>query len=63
MTPTSSRSGRRTIACCGPTGGKIGRAREADLEVLYDLYEERIDHYEQNPPHPAWDGVFVATSK
>ncbi len=39
------------------------RAREADLEVLYDLYEERIDHYEQNPPDPAWDGVFVATSK
>jgi len=33
------------------------------LDVLYDMYEERIDHFEAEPPSPDWDGVFVATSK
>lgn len=31
--------------------------------VLYDLYQERIEDYRENPPGPDWDGVFVATSK
>ncbi len=39
------------------------RAHDAELELLYDLYEERIDIYEADPPGPDWDGVFVATSK
>ncbi|MDD9923929.1 MAG: adenylate/guanylate cyclase domain-containing protein [Boseongicola sp.] len=32
-------------------------------DVLYDLYDERIEDYKENPPGPDWDGVFVATSK
>ncbi len=39
------------------------RALDGALEVLYDLYEERIEYYQENPPGPDWDGVFVATSK
>ncbi|WP_069185641.1 CHASE2 domain-containing protein [Candidatus Terasakiella magnetica] len=30
---------------------------------LYDLYEDRMQDYEQTPPGDDWDGVFVATSK
>lgn len=30
---------------------------------LYDLYEERMQEYEVNPPAADWDGVFIATSK
>ncbi len=33
------------------------------LEKLYNLYEERINTFIQNPPGPEWDGVFTATSK
>ena len=29
----------------------------------YDLYAERLDHFEAQPPGPDSDGVFVATSK
>jgi len=36
---------------------------EQPLDVLYDLYDERIDVYEADPPGEDWDGVFVATSK
>ena len=36
---------------------------EANLDVLCDVYEERIAEYRQNPPPADWDGVFVATSK
>lgn len=31
--------------------------------ALYDLYEDRMVDYEENPPSAEWDGVFVATSK
>jgi len=47
----------------------VAECRELDdflplpLDVLYDLYDERIDVYEADPPGPDWDGVFVATSK
>ena len=43
----------------------IGECRALDgaLDVLYDLYEERIEYYQENPPDPDWDGVFVATTK
>ena len=34
-----------------------------DGRTLYDLYEERIVYYQENPPDPDWDGVFVATAK
>ena len=30
---------------------------------LYDLYEERLDEYEANPPAADWDGAFIATTK
>jgi adenylate cyclase len=33
------------------------------LDVLYDLYDERIAAYRADPPGEDWDGVFVATSK
>ena len=33
------------------------------LYGLYDLYEERIADYRENPPGENWDGVFKATSK
>lgn len=33
------------------------------LDGLYDLYDERMEAYEANPPGAEWDGVFVATSK
>jgi adenylate cyclase len=39
------------------------RTRDGSLEAIYDLYEERIEIYERNPPGPDWDGVFVATKK
>ena len=34
-----------------------------DLGALYDLYDDRIAHFESEPPPPDWDGVFTATSK
>ncbi len=33
------------------------------LDVLYDLYVERIAAYRETPPATDWDGVFIATSK
>jgi len=39
------------------------RAMPGAPQVLYDLYEERIEEYKENPPGPDWDGVFIATSK
>ena len=31
--------------------------------TLFDLYEERVAYYLENPPPPEWDGVYVHTSK
>ena len=42
---------------------KVCRTIPGNPEVLYDLYDERIEEYKENPPGPDWDGVFVATSK
>jgi len=36
---------------------------DIDLDVLCDLYEERIAEYKVNPPAEDWDGVFIATTK
>lgn len=33
------------------------------LDVLCDLYEDRIAEYKVNPPPEDWDGVFIATTK
>lgn len=38
-------------------------AKPYDIDGLFDLYEQRIQDYEANPPGEDWDGVFVATSK
>ena len=48
---------RRHIAEC--------RERLGDFNMagFYDVFEVRIDAFEQNPPGADWDGVFVATSK
>lgn len=40
-------------------GRKLGQIKGD----LYDLYEERIEHWERNPPPPDWDGAWRATSK
>ncbi|MCK5445818.1 MAG: adenylate/guanylate cyclase domain-containing protein, partial [Rhodospirillaceae bacterium] len=34
-----------------------------NLDVLCDLYEDRIAEYKINPPAADWDGVFIATTK
>ena len=39
------------------------RALNGGLGQLYDLYEERIQAFEADPPGADWDGIFVATSK
>ncbi|MEQ8664228.1 MAG: adenylate/guanylate cyclase domain-containing protein [Rhodospirillales bacterium] len=36
---------------------------EANLDVLCDVYKERIAEYRENPPPADWNGVYVATSK
>jgi adenylate cyclase len=49
------------------TGARVAlaacRGRNARLEGLYDLYEERLAYFAANPPDPDWDGVFVALTK
>ena len=42
---------------------KACREIPGNPDVLYDLYDERIEDYKESPPGPDWDGVFVATSK
>ena len=39
------------------------RKLDGDIGGLYDLYDERIDVFEADPPGADWDGVFTATSK
>jgi len=43
----------------------IGECRALDPRMadFYDIYEERLDYFAENPPGPDWDGVYVATSK
>ena len=36
---------------------------DCNLDVLCDLYEERIAAYKETPPPEDWDGVFIATTK
>ncbi len=39
------------------------RGRDARLDGLYELYEERLAYFAENPPAADWDGVFVALTK
>ena len=41
----------------------IDRSVDGIFGELYDMYEERIDSYLQNPPDTEWDGVYVAETK
>ena len=43
----------------------LGRCRGCDarMEAFYDLYEERLAYFTENPPAADWDGVFVALTK
>jgi adenylate cyclase len=45
----------------------IERGRASDeantLKLLFDIYEERIREFQQNPPPDDWDGAFALTSK
>jgi adenylate cyclase len=36
---------------------------DINLDILCDLYEERIAEYKETPPAEDWDGVFIATTK
>ena len=39
------------------------RLFDTRLEVLYEMYDERIEQYLIEPPAEDWDGVYVATTK
>jgi adenylate cyclase len=39
------------------------RGRDARLDGLYNLYTDRIAHFEAYPPPPDWSGVYVALTK
>jgi len=45
----------------------IERGRKTDeahsLELLYELYEERIEAYQQNPPPEDWNGAYQLLTK
>jgi adenylate cyclase len=45
----------------------IERGRTSDeantLELLYDIYVERIREFQKNPPPDDWDGAFALTTK
>ena len=45
----------------------IQRGRKTDeadsLELLYDLYEERLHAYQESPPPPDWNGAFQLLKK
>jgi len=45
----------------------IERGRKTDeahsLELLYELYEERIKSYRQNPPPQDWNGAYQLLTK
>lgn len=42
---------------------ELCRGRDTRLDELYDLYEERLAYFADNPPARDWDGVFVALTK
>ncbi len=45
--------------------GLVAACRKLDgsLNGLYDLYDQRLDDFEAEPPGPDWKGVYVATTK
>jgi len=39
------------------------RQLDTRLETLYEMYDERINWYIQEPPGTDWDGIYIATAK
>ena len=39
------------------------RQLDTRLETLYEMYDERISLYLQEPPGADWDGIYIATTK
>ena len=39
------------------------RLAQGEISDFYDLYDERISEFLQDPPPEDWDGVFIATTK
>jgi len=39
--------------------GKLGGV----MDAFYNIFDERINEYRENPPPQPWDGVYVATTK
>ena len=52
----------KEIRALGDGGHKPWKL-EVTLDILCDLYDERIAEYKVNPPAADWDGVFIATTK
>lgn len=48
---------REHLERCRPLVGAL------PISGLYDLYEDRLDAYQQDPPGQDWDGVFTALTK
>ncbi len=46
---------RTLLRACTADGERLGR--------LWELYGQRIERFEQSPPGPDWDGVYVAETK
>ena len=42
---------------------EVCRQFDKRLEVLYEMYDDRITQYLKEPPGKDWDGVFIATTK
>jgi adenylate cyclase len=47
----------QSIAHCRQINGGFG------LDGLFDLYDERIPEFEQNPPPAGWNGVAILETK
>ena len=39
------------------------RGRDARLEALYDLYEERLAYFAADAPAADWNGIFIAATE
>jgi adenylate cyclase len=48
---------RAALEQCVPLASRF------DLEPLYEVYQERIEGMENEPPGAEWDGVFIAKTK
>jgi adenylate cyclase len=42
---------------------KLEALKAKNARKLYDIYLERLDHFQENPPPVEWDGVFTFTTK